>query len=551
MRKSLKIMVVAISLVTLLAMQFTFASPGKGNGNQNSFKLHKDTIKGYEKMLKNYKKIDGAKIKINNRFINFDVPPVIKSGRTLIPVRAVTEGLGAKVEWDGALSLVTITSPDGLIKIELFLNSGDVWVIEDGVRTNVTLDVAPALHNNRTFVPLRFIAETFGLKVAYDDKTGEIDIDDSVKLDPKSISFETLEAVVSKDINVSLNGYTFNGITGLTAGSDKDYVYTPHATDLNKAVLTINKSYMVALTAEKTTLAVTFTKGTKTVTKEITIKLEYNDTDHQTPSIKPVEVVYSGGDVVITLLPDAKNFEDIWYKTGYLNDDHYTVANNTVTFKAAFIATLLDGTHDFYFIFETDEGKVTPKFSLQKTTSAQISPIEVSYASKDLIIAPTPISLVLNGHTFEGITGLIKDTDYTYDGQNLVTLLPETLKTFTAENTALVFTFKKDGQVKQVTYTVKLAYNKPVPLAATITPLTFTYADSDVVITMTPNDYTFDRLRFEPYLLDTTSHYAITGNVLTLKKTYLDTFSVGTHSFDVYFKSGLKEIKLTFALTVD
>ncbi|MCL2462670.1 MAG: copper amine oxidase N-terminal domain-containing protein [Defluviitaleaceae bacterium] len=40
-----------------------------------------------------------------------DSPPVIVGGRTLVPARAVSEGLGAEVGWDAATSTVTITSP--------------------------------------------------------------------------------------------------------------------------------------------------------------------------------------------------------------------------------------------------------------------------------------------------------------------------------------------------------------------------------------------------------------------------------------------------------
>ncbi|MBB6217559.1 hypothetical protein HNQ80_003682 [Anaerosolibacter carboniphilus] len=102
----------------------------------------------------------------------FDVPPVIKQGRTLIPVRAITEGLGAEVKWNGEAQEVTIEK-DGVVII-FNLKTGIVLVNGE----EKELDVRPGMINNRTMVPLRFIAETLGLNVEYDKETGVIDIEE-------------------------------------------------------------------------------------------------------------------------------------------------------------------------------------------------------------------------------------------------------------------------------------------------------------------------------------------------------------------------------------
>lgn len=112
------------------------------------------------------------RIRIRGKFLLSDVPSVIKEGRFLIPVRAVSNGLGADVEWDSQEQKVTITK--GEIKIEIFLDSLVYYV--NGEEMN--FDVAAQLINNRTFVPLRFIAEALGEKVKYDDATGQVDIGD-------------------------------------------------------------------------------------------------------------------------------------------------------------------------------------------------------------------------------------------------------------------------------------------------------------------------------------------------------------------------------------
>ncbi|MDE4541387.1 MULTISPECIES: copper amine oxidase N-terminal domain-containing protein [unclassified Thermoanaerobacterium] len=113
-----------------------------------------------------------GKVRAKGREIKFDVPPVIKSGTMLIPVRAVVESLGANVNWDAATNTVTITK--GGTTIVFDLNGSKVYV--NG--SEVTLSMPAMEISNRTFVPIRFIAETLGVNINYDDKTGDVDIED-------------------------------------------------------------------------------------------------------------------------------------------------------------------------------------------------------------------------------------------------------------------------------------------------------------------------------------------------------------------------------------
>lgn len=108
---------------------------------------------------------------IVNGDTKFDTPPVIKEGRTLIPVRAISEGMGAEVEWNAEEKIVTITKGDKVIVFELTENK----VFVDDVET--IIDVPAKVMNNRTMVPLRFIAEQLGLKVGYDEEMQTIVIE--------------------------------------------------------------------------------------------------------------------------------------------------------------------------------------------------------------------------------------------------------------------------------------------------------------------------------------------------------------------------------------
>ncbi|NLL21916.1 MAG: hypothetical protein GX263_09300, partial [Firmicutes bacterium] len=102
-----------------------------------------------------------------------DAEPYINadSGRTLVPVRFVSEALGAKVGWDPEAGRVTIT--DG--EKEIILTLGSSAVLVNGAER--TIDCAPTtLPPGRTFVPLRFISETLGAEVGYEGNTGKITI---------------------------------------------------------------------------------------------------------------------------------------------------------------------------------------------------------------------------------------------------------------------------------------------------------------------------------------------------------------------------------------
>lgn len=118
---------------------------------------------------------------IDGNEVDFDVPPVIKSSRTLIPVRAVTTALGAQVDWNPSEpSIVKITKTvvddtgSEVLKV-IIINLDTEKVTINGVATE--LDVPPMLIGNRTMVPVRFIAESFNMKINWDTYVGGIVID--------------------------------------------------------------------------------------------------------------------------------------------------------------------------------------------------------------------------------------------------------------------------------------------------------------------------------------------------------------------------------------
>lgn len=101
-------------------------------------------------------------ILVDGERLSCDVPPVIEQGRTLVPLRAIFEALGAEVAWDGKTR--TITGRKGDVTVKLVVRQKTAYVNGRAI----TLDVPPKIVNGRTMVPLRFVGESLGARVEWD-----------------------------------------------------------------------------------------------------------------------------------------------------------------------------------------------------------------------------------------------------------------------------------------------------------------------------------------------------------------------------------------------
>jgi len=109
-------------------------------------------------------------VKLNGSQLSFDVPPTLDNGRTLVPLRAIFEAIGADVKWDGDTQTVTATK-DGTV-VALTIGSKTAYKNNGPVE----LDVPGKIINQRTLVPLRFVGEAFGSNVVWDGNTRTITI---------------------------------------------------------------------------------------------------------------------------------------------------------------------------------------------------------------------------------------------------------------------------------------------------------------------------------------------------------------------------------------
>lgn len=126
-------------------------------------------------MNKLYFNLNDIKIIVNGRVIQPDSAPYIENGRTLVPIRAVAEALDYKVTWDPTDRKVTVKSANGAKSLSM--NIGSFQAVKNGVET-VTLDVAPAIRNDRTYLPIRAIGEALGAYIDWDANTRAVIIND-------------------------------------------------------------------------------------------------------------------------------------------------------------------------------------------------------------------------------------------------------------------------------------------------------------------------------------------------------------------------------------
>ena len=113
--------------------------------------------------------VPALSVQLSGKTLTFpDVQPFFENGRTMVPFRTVAEALGAEVGYDsGTVS----ASLDGTVC--RFAIGGDTLTVSDRatgkVLKTVPLDASPIEKDGRTCVPVRFLAESLGLTVEWDD----------------------------------------------------------------------------------------------------------------------------------------------------------------------------------------------------------------------------------------------------------------------------------------------------------------------------------------------------------------------------------------------
>jgi hypothetical protein len=107
---------------------------------------------------------------LDGQVVTLDTPPVIVSGRTLVPLRPIIEGLGGGITW---------VSETRSVEVEF---NGTTLLLQIGNRTAVVngkavqMDVPATIMNGRTMLPVRFVSEHLGADVQWEELTKTVTI---------------------------------------------------------------------------------------------------------------------------------------------------------------------------------------------------------------------------------------------------------------------------------------------------------------------------------------------------------------------------------------
>jgi hypothetical protein len=105
---------------------------------------------------------------VNGQTMSFDQPPIVRNGRVFVPLRGIFEQLGASVVY--ANGQINATGNSRTVSLTI----GSTQATVNG--QSQILDVAPFIVGSRTLVPLRFIAQSLGASVDWNDSTSTVTI---------------------------------------------------------------------------------------------------------------------------------------------------------------------------------------------------------------------------------------------------------------------------------------------------------------------------------------------------------------------------------------
>lgn len=250
---------------------------------------------GSNTMYERNEKIETSKI---------ETPPYTKNGRTMVPVRIISERFGALVGWNGEKQEVSIKKGDK----EIILNLGSDTAYVNGEA--IKLDAAPEEIGGRTMVPIRFISENLGMKVKYIASTEHVFITDE-------------DAVMTVN-GVDIFADTFISLLpniGVDINDDSLEMFLPQAIDLIGSVYAAASYYQ--------------NKGEKLIVDESesfkSIVEEYNNIEEKIFLVSPFIDAIECDSFITNLLRIKISVEDFdsaqkWYAENYMSAKHILVA---------------------------------------------------------------------------------------------------------------------------------------------------------------------------------------------------------------------------------
>lgn len=154
-------------------------------------------------------------IKLDGETVECPTPARIENGSTMVPMRAIFEALGMKVEWNNETQTVTATKGDKVITLTI----GEYSLNCNG--ESVELNVAPFVENGSTMVPVRAVSESVDATVKWNSFMKQVEIiTEGLEIDPDAWK-ENTGTINLTDLSVTgLGAYVEDNVVYITDGGD-------------------------------------------------------------------------------------------------------------------------------------------------------------------------------------------------------------------------------------------------------------------------------------------------------------------------------------------
>ncbi len=236
----------------------------------------------------------GIKVMYDGNYIAFkDAAPKIINGRTMVPFRQILEDMGTIVTFDNATQ--TVLAKKGTTEFSFVIGGSDIAIKENGITSVKKMDVVPYLdrYSNRTYVSARFMAESLGYGVGWDNVSKVVVISDYEKLFANADKdFTILNRLITSEIDLEKTYHTTGNFSAQfsTPALATDPAAKPMEFGMSGSIdaiqLKTNADMVmkIAVDAEKAIAQLpadqqASAKTTLDMFKDMTIKMKMNGTD--------------------------------------------------------------------------------------------------------------------------------------------------------------------------------------------------------------------------------------------------------------------------------
>lgn len=357
-----------------------------------------------------------AKVSINGKEQVFNVDPIIKSGRVMVPARNIFEALGTQVQWKN--------------------NSKEVFA-KKGAKE---IKLKPTIINNKSFVPLRVIAESFGVNVAWDNKNKLVSIKGNlhdISL-PTVASYQNLKILLSdyEKRQSNANIYRMNIMKTKASVTEQAFEAAPPGAPASEGKADYSSTNVQVQDVDEADIVKTDGKYIYQVNKRKIVIAQAYPTDKMAiiNTVKFTEQNFEPSEIYV----DAKHLVVIGY-------DYYpTVQNVTkaiiydisnkksikklrvVELEGSYVSSRKIGSTlylvankyiDYYNILKSEETIATPKYrdSIKGKTFTDIKYADIRYFPKSI----EPNYLMVAGIDLEQTKEEVKVSTYLGSGHNI------------------------------------------------------------------------------------------------------------------------------------